>query len=109
MLELLSGLHGTVAWPVSAAPSGFGEPWLSHMTMPIQNVGRSWKLSVPPLPSCCTFVGRALGRALVMLLLLPDPALVEYNSVAGSSWPTYPQNLAPSALAWYQPRYSSQL
>ena len=29
--------------------------------------------------------------------------------MAGSSWPTYPQNLAPSALAWYQPRYSSQL
>ena len=66
MLELLSGLHGTVAWPVSAAPSGFGEPWLSHMTMPIQNVGCSWKLSVPPLPSCCGLVGGSLGSTILI-------------------------------------------
>jgi hypothetical protein len=43
MLESLSGLQGTVAWPSSAAPSGFGEPFGSHMTMPNQKAGCSWK------------------------------------------------------------------
>ena len=64
MLLLLSGTQGLVAWPSSASPSGFGEPWLSHTTMPSQNVGCSWKPYVPPLPSCLGSVGGSLGSTI---------------------------------------------
>ena len=76
MLVLLSGLHGTVAWPVSACPSGLGEPLGRTCTMPNQNVGCSWKLSVPPLPSAWAG-GRVLGQHQCQLTLLPEPGWFE--------------------------------
>ncbi len=62
---------------MSAAPSGLGEPWLSHITMPSQNVGCSWKLSVPPLPFCLGGVGGSFGSVSCQLTLLPEPGRFE--------------------------------
>jgi hypothetical protein len=72
-VESLSGLQGIVGWPVRVAPSGLGEPWSSHITMPSQNVGCSWKLSVPPLPFCLGRVGGSTGNRIRYVTLLPEP------------------------------------
>ena len=49
----LSGLHGTFGSDTlfTVAPPGLGADWSSQTVMPSQNVGWSWKLKVPPVPS----------------------------------------------------------
>jgi hypothetical protein len=38
-----------------------------------QNVGCSWKLSVPPLPFCLGRVGGSTGNRIRYVTLLPEP------------------------------------
>ena len=75
MLASLSGVHGTV--PPSELPPGFGADWSSQIAMPNQNAGCSWKLNVPPLPSCLGSFGGSVGRVMAYVLLLPDPGWLE--------------------------------
>jgi hypothetical protein len=42
-----------------------GADWVSHSTMPSQNVGRSMKSQVPPFWFCCGSVGGFFGRRTV--------------------------------------------
>lgn len=53
MFESLFGTQS--AWVNS------GADWLSHRSIPNQNAIRSWKLNVPPVPSCVGSVGGSAG------------------------------------------------
>src|SRR5258708_16021339 len=99
MLLLLSAWHGTVACPSSASPSGLGDPLGSHITMPSQKVGCSWKPKVPPLPSCFGRVGGSLGSAIWEVTLFPEPARFDQNTVDGSSCPISGAMCAPWLMA----------
>ncbi len=60
MFESLSGWHRTVG--PTELPPGLGADWSLQIAIPNQNVGRSWKLSVPPFPSWVGAVGGSFGR-----------------------------------------------
>src|SRR5262249_21952879 len=68
MFESLSG--------VQVAP-GFGADWSSHMIMPYQKAGWSWKFHVLPVPSCVGGATGSVGSRNVLTALLPEPGTVE--------------------------------
>ena len=65
MLLSLSGVHGPCV--------NSGADSLSHMAMPSQNAGRSWKLNVPPVPSVVGRRGGSFGSRSRYVELLPAP------------------------------------
>jgi hypothetical protein len=68
MLLSLSAGHGT---------PGFGALWSSHIAIPNQNAGWSWKFQVEPLPSWLGGAAGSVGRVSRYRFELPEPALFE--------------------------------
>src|SRR5438552_2926035 len=81
MFASLSGAHGS--WV------NCGDDWLSHIAMPNQNAGCSWKLKVPPVPSCFGSVGGSLGsgnNATYLLRLPKDPPTLPKQDGTGGTF-----------------------
>ena len=66
-----------------------GADSLSHIVMPNQNVGRSWKFHVVPAPLLVGWMLGSRGSVIVYVRSLPEPGTADLNSTDGSSWPTY--------------------
>src|SRR5258707_13611713 len=98
MLLSLFAMQGTVE-PI-VLPPGFGADWLSHRAMPNQKAGCSWKLNVPPVPSCTGLVGGSVGRVTRYRLLFPQPPVFEYKSRDGASWRVEPPNGSARSGDW---------
>src|SRR5437764_409241 len=64
----------------AVAAVGFGADWSSHIAIPNQNAGWSWKLNVPPVPSCFGRVGGSFGsfkNGMIVHPFLPVPQSCE--------------------------------
>src|SRR5215472_9613146 len=81
MLVSLSAVHGTFA-PIELPP-GFGADWSSHIAMPNQNAGCSWKLNVPPLASCTGRVGGSVGSVRRLGFFIAGAALFQLEGQGG--------------------------
>ena len=69
MLVSLSGVHGLCV--------NSGADWVSHMAIPNQNAGRSWKFQVPAVPLWFGSTFGSVGSFIRYWLEFPEPAVFE--------------------------------
>ena len=54
-----------------------GKDWLSHIAMPNQKAGCSWKFHVLPVPSWLGNVLGSVGSTIFQMVAFPDPPVLE--------------------------------
>ena len=55
----------------------FGADSVSQSAIPYQNAGWSWKLKVPPVPSCVGRCGGSFGSRSLYTIEFPEPGTFE--------------------------------